>query len=107
MAQEVFEAVQAAENMADHLLQDAQQRARELIKQTEAEITAQERGITLEHRALYQSILDQKRVSVQDQLAAGREAVLRRQEADLAQARGRLAQASQLVFERVWNDGNR
>ena len=107
MAQEVFEAVQAAENKADHLLQDAQQSARELIKQTEAEITAQERSIALEHRALYQSILDQKRVSVQDQLAAGHEAVLKRQDADLAQARDRLDQAAQLVFERVWNDGNR
>ncbi len=107
MAREVFQAVQTAENKADQFLQEAHRDARELIKSTQAEIAANERSVVMEHRAMYQSILDEKRESVQVQIQAGKAAVRTKHEAILADARGQLAQAAEQIVERVWNDGNR
>ena len=107
MAREVFQAVQTAEDRADQLIQDAQREARELLKTTEAEITENERKMAQEHRAMYQSKLDERRKQVTERLASKHAAVEAAQEQGLAQARARLDQATQLIFERVWNDGNR
>ena len=106
MAQEVFQAVQTAENKAEQLLQEAQRSARELLKATEAEITGNERDIALEHRAMYQSILDERREHVRERLAAEHPSVSALQDASLMQACGRLDQVAQRIFEGVWNDGN-
>ncbi|MDD3214424.1 MAG: hypothetical protein PHY64_12160 [Eubacteriales bacterium] len=107
MARELFQAVQTAEEDADQLLQNAQREARELIKTTQAEIVENERAVALEHRAMYQSILDEKRDSVKAKLAENRPAAQQAQEVILTEAKARLDQAAQRIFERVWNDGNR
>lgn len=107
MAQELFQAVQKAEETADQIVQDAQLKARELIKQTEAEIKAGERKAALAQRAQYQGILETKRLAVQKRLEEQRPVVQREQEAGLAAARTKLDQVSQMIFERVWNDGDR
>ncbi|MFH1880414.1 MAG: hypothetical protein ABIK64_06440, partial [Bacillota bacterium] len=64
MPQELFQAVQQAEENADQILQSAQQKARELIKEAEAEIKAGDRKASLAHRLKYQSILEEKRQAV-------------------------------------------
>ena len=107
MAKELFRAVQAAEENADLILQEAQHGARELVKVAEAEIIQNERGIALEHRALYQSILEERRRSVEAEIAAETTAVQQRQDASLAAARGRVASLARSLFERVVSDGDR
>jgi hypothetical protein len=107
MARELFQAVQTAEEKADQRIQEAQKETREMIKAAQAQIIANERAVTLEHRAMYQSILEEKRLSVTAQIAADRPTVTQAQEEHLKNARGRLADAAQAIAERVWDDGNR
>ena len=107
MAKELFRAVQAAEENADLILQEAQHSARELVKAAEAEITQHERGISLEHRALYQSIMEERRKSVEARIQAEAPRVQKEQEQGLAAARGRLDTVARRIFERVLSDGDR
>ena len=106
MAKELFRAVQTAEEKADLIIQEAQHGARELIKATEAEIIANERKITLEHRALYQSIMEEKRASVESMIAQSAPDTRQKQDDALSGAKKRLNQVAQRIFERVWHDGN-
>ncbi len=107
MAKELFRAVQAAEEKADLLVQEAQRTARELLKATEAEVTDAEREMALEHRALYQSIIEEKRASMQAAIASNLPAEKHMLEQSLAEARARLDMAAAQIVERIWNDGNR
>ncbi len=107
MAQELFQAVHKAEEAADRIMQDAQQKARDLIKETEAEIKAGERKAALAHRAKYQSILEEKRQAVEKRIEDQRPQAEKEQRETLDAARAKLEQASQMIFERIWNDGNR
>ena len=68
MATELFESVRAAEDKAEGILAEAQREARELIKETEAACVEGERKMAREHRALYQSILEEKRAATQQEL---------------------------------------
>ena len=107
MAKELFRAVQTAENQADQRIQEAQKSARELLKVTETEIVENERKIALEHRAMYQSIMEEKRVVFSAALSSN-EAVQQAALAEkLQQARTHLDASAQRIEERVWTDGNR
>ena len=107
MAQEIFQAVHDAERNADQRIQDAQKSARELLKETEAALTRNEREIAMEHRAMYQSILEERCQSVQDKLKSQHPAVEKAQEESLTGAKERLNSVAQRIFEGIWNDGNR
>lgn len=107
MSQELYQAVHKAEEAADRIVQEAQQKARDLIKETEAEIKAGERKAALAHRAKYQSILEEKRKTVEKQIEDQRPQAEKKQLETLDAARAKLEQASQMIFERIWNDGDR
>jgi hypothetical protein len=107
MSQELFLSVQQAEEAADRAMQDAQQKARELIKDTEAQIKAEERKASLSNRAQYQSILEKKRVAVLKSIGEKRPKVMKAQQESLNAARLRLEAVSRMIFERIWNDGDR
>jgi len=107
MAQELFLSVQQAEEKAEKTLSAAQQKARELIKDTEAEIKAEERKASLANRTQYQDILEKKRGEIEKSIEGKRPQVLSKQEESLKAARGKLDTAAQMIFERIWNDGDR
>lgn len=107
MAQELFRSVQQAEERAEQALQAAQQEARELMKDTQAGIKAEERKASLVNRTQYQSILDQKRREIEKSIEDRRPQALAEQEKILQAARGKLEQVSQMIFERIWSDGDR
>ncbi len=107
MANDLFRAVQTAEENADLVLQEAQRAARETIKAAEAEITAHERGIALEHRALYQSIMEDRRRSVEARIAAEAPQKQKKRDDSLAAQRGRLDSVARSLLERIVNDGDR
>jgi len=107
MSQELYQAVHKAEESADQMIQKTHQKARDLIKETEAEIKAGERKAALAHRTKYQSILEEKRKAVEKQIEDQRPQATKAQRERLDAARARLDQASQLIFERIWSDGDR
>ena len=107
MAKELFRAVQAAENQADLRIQEAQKSARELLKVTETEIVENERKIALEHRAMYQSIMEEKRKAFTAALNSNEATQQELLTQKLQQARAHLGTAALRIVERVWNDGHR
>ena len=107
MAQELFLSVQQAEEKAEQILQSAQQKARELIKDTEAQIKTEDRKASLDNRNQYQDILEKKRSAVEKSIADERPKALAQQKESLETARQKLGQVSQMIVERIWNDGDR
>jgi hypothetical protein len=107
MAQELFLWVQQAEEKADQILQAAQLKAREAIKEAEAQIKAEERKASLLNRAQHQDILEKKRRDVEKDIEDKRPQVLSAQEESLAAARKNLDKAASMIFERIWSDGDR
>ncbi len=107
MAQELFLSVQQAEENADQTLQAAQQQARDLIKETEAQIKAEDRKASLENRTQYQTILDNKRKDVEKSIEDKGPQVKASQEESLASARKNLDKAAEMIFERIWSNGDR
>ncbi len=107
MSQELFQAVHTAEENADRIVQDAQHQARELIKAAEAEIKTEDRKASLAQRTRYQSIIEERRKAFEANMPAMRMQVEEDQRKTLDAARAKLDQVSQMIFERIWNDGNR
>ncbi len=107
MAQELFLSVQQAEENADQTLQAAQQQARDLIKETEAQIKAEDRKASLENRTQYQTILDNKRKDVEKSIEDKGPQVQSSQEESLVSARKNLDKAAEMIFERIWSNGDR
>lgn len=107
MAKEMFEAIQAAEESAERSVQEAQRQARELLKETESVCLDNERKMAQEHRALQQSILEEKRAHVRQEIEAGHKEKAALQDAMIMEARQRLDLAAQTIFERVISDGDR
>ena len=107
MSQELFQAVHTAEEHAEQTVQDAQHQARELIKVAEAEIKAEERKAALAQRTQYQNLIEQRRQAVEKRIGDTRPQTKKKQQESLNTARAKLDQVSQMIFERIWNDGNR
>ncbi|MEG1676544.1 MAG: hypothetical protein RR379_02655 [Clostridia bacterium] len=107
MSKELFEAVHEAEAMAECTLLDAGREAREMVKNAEAACVENERSMAREHRALYQSILEEKRVAMQDTLDEEAAKEMKKIESQMQKVRERLPQAAKRIAERVMCDGNR
>ncbi len=107
LAKELFEAVKSAEESADIVLQDAQRKARDIVKEAETACLEKERALAYEHRQQYQSTLEQKRLQVQAAIENGRAERQARQDAQMEAARKNLAPVAQSIVERVMQNGNR
>ena len=107
MSQELFLSVQQAEEQADHTVQNAQHKARELIKEAEAKIKAEDRIAALAHRAQYQSILEDRRKAVEQSLEEQRPQVLAAQRKAWIWRARKSTRFLGCIFERIWTDGDR
>ncbi len=87
-------------------MQEAQKQAREVLKQAESDCAAAERTAAQDTRALYQTILDDKRKQTEESVAARQAQVIAKQEAELENARAHLQKAAELIYERVIEHGN-
>ncbi len=104
---ELLKSIQEAEARAEAERANAQREAREIIKGVTDACTENERRAAVEHRALLQSILDEKKTQVElelKQLAAGQEQA-RNEMMDASQQR--LFEAADRIVKRVLSDGNR
>ena len=107
MSLELLKSIQEAEARAEAERTDAQREAREIIKGVTDACTENERHAAVEHRALFQSILDEKKTQVElelKRLAADQEQV-RNEMMNASQQR--LSEAVDRIVKRVLNDGNR
>ena len=107
MANEVFEAVRAAEEKANAIIGEAQHAARDVLKDAQTACAENERSIAQAQRTLYQGKLEEKRAQVRRAIETGREARVREQDALLQKARGLLDAAADSLYERVISDGDR
>ena len=104
---ELLKSIQEAEARAEAERTNAQREAREIIKGVTDACTENERRAAVEHRALFQSILDERKSQVEltlKQLASGQEQVRN----DMMRAsQQRLFEAADRIVKRVLSDGNR
>lgn len=107
MATDMFKAVHLAEEKADAILGEAQREALKRVKDTEASCVKAERDMAREHRALYQSILEEKRQSMKQELDQNAQQERQTIQARMDEARGRLPQAVERIVERVMSNGDR
>ncbi len=103
---EILQSIQAAEAKAEEMRSDAQREARDMIKSMESVCVAQERSAAIEHRALYQQLMDQDRQRVEAQLAQNSQELARQRAALCKDAEKRLDQAATQIFERIVNHGH-
>lgn len=104
---ELLKSIQEAEARAEAERANAQREAREIIKGVMDACTENERRAAVEHRALFQSILDEKKTQVEHRLK--QLASVKEQERDemMRAARQRLPEAADRIVKRVLSDGNR
>ncbi len=107
MATDLFREVREAEDRAEALVTLAQREARELVKEAQAACAENERAMAREHRALYQSIIEEKRKAMRQVLDEQAQSQREDIASQMNQARARLPQAAALIAERVMSDGNR
>ena len=107
MSLELLNSIQEAEARADAERNDAQREAREIIKGVDDACLENERRAAVEHRALFQAVLEEKKKQVElklAQLALGKE---KAREEMVNAARQHLAGAADFIAERVLSDGHR
>lgn len=107
MALEILKQIEQAEGKAEGMRQDAQRDAREMLKSVEEACVIGERQAAAEQRAMAQSMLEEARSTTSRRLDAEAEKVAASREKAMAEARTRLSDAANLIFERVVGNGNR
>lgn len=106
MSLEILQSIELAEGKAEAMRADAQKQAREIVKSVEAACLAQERAAAVEHRALYQKLMEQDRARVAGELEQkSREYAAERARLCKA-AEARLEQAATQIFERIVRHGH-
>ncbi len=103
---EVLSQIREAEEKAENIRQDAQREAREIIKSVESACASAERSAAVDHRGMYQQMMEGKRQEVMLHLKENREAADAKVSSEMKQAEKRLDQAASLIFERVVKHGN-
>ena len=106
MSLEILQSIEQAEAKAEELRADAQKQAREIVKSVEAACLAQERAAAVEHRALYQQLMEQDRVRVTGELAKKSQGYATERAALCKAAEARLEQAATQIFERIVRHGH-
>ena len=108
MAQELFQAVRTAEETADQLVQDAQLKAREMIKAAEARNQGRRtQGCAFSARAIPEPFWKINGWPSKNGWRSSVRRCYKAQQESLDAARQKLDKVAQMIFERVWNDGNR
>jgi len=104
---ELLKSVQEAEAQAETERTSAQREAREIIKGVTDACTENERRAAVDHRALFQSVLDEKKVQVEQQLMLLAKSKQKAREELMHGVHQRLSMAADRIVERILSDGNR
>ena len=104
---ELLKSIQEAEAQAEAERANAQREAREIIKGVTDACTENERRAAVEHRALFQSIQDEKKKQVEQKLVKLSAAKEQARSEMMRAAKQRLDSAADRIAERILSDGNR
>ncbi|NLX82661.1 MAG: hypothetical protein GXZ04_02440 [Clostridiales bacterium] len=103
MAFDVLSIIKDEEQKASKLLHEAQQSANDMIKNAESKAIEDERKAAVDHRALFQSILDERKTQVEAQLKTQQTETRAALTAVVQQAQDRVADAAQFIINEVIN----
>ncbi len=103
MANQVLNNILEEEKKAADLLKEALQGANELVKNAEAQATEAERKGAVEHRALFQSILEERRKKVERTLKDQQTSQPNADQAALNASKARMGEAVDAIVEGVLN----
>ena len=106
MSLEILQSIEQAESQAEQVRGDAQREARDMLKSVEAACVARERAAAIDHRGLYQQLMEQNRVSVEGELAKKSQTLAKERAALCKDAEARLDQAATQIFERIVRHGH-
>lgn len=106
MSLEILKSIQDAEEKAEEMRGGAQREARDIIKSVESACASTERAAAIEHRALYQQMMERSRAGVESELAHKREGLEAQRRALCKDAETRLDAAATQIFERVVKHGH-
>lgn len=101
MSEEVLNIILEEEKKAAALLQDAQGSVNEIVKNAESQAADTERKAAVEHRALYHSLLEERRFRVEQLLKDGQADNVSRAADEIVKAEGRLAPAARYIVDEV------
>jgi DNA-directed RNA polymerase subunit F len=104
---ELLKSIQEAEAQAEAERANAQREAREILKGVADACTENERRAAVEHRALFQSMQDEKKTQVEHKLAQLATAKEQARNEMMRAAQQRLSVAADRIAERILSDGNR
>ena len=106
MALEVLQAIHLAEQKAEEITGDAQERAREMIDLAQKSSGERLREGERRNRETYRSLLAQRRRSVEDSLAIESCTLLAQRQAQREAARDLLPRAAGLIVKRALADAH-
>lgn len=101
MAFDILDTIREQERKAEALLHEAQQSANEIVKNAETQAADAERKAAIAHRALYQRILEDRRIQVEQALQADQAQVVEQTRQEVQQASARLPDAVDYIVKEV------
>jgi hypothetical protein len=107
MSLELLKSIQEAEAQAEAERTSAQREAREIIKGVADACTENERRAAVEHRALFQSIQDDKKTQVELKLLQLASVKEQARNEMMRASQQRLLKSADRIVERILSDGNR
>lgn len=106
MAFDVLSRIEEEEKKAAQLLNEAQQAAGEIIKNTETQVLEEERRAAVDNRAMYHQVLSEHKMLVESQLLAEKTETDKQIAKDLKDAESRMSDAVRFIVSEVLR-GNR
>ena len=105
MSLEILQSIEQAEGQAEQVRSKAQREARDMLKGVEAACVVRERAAAIDHRGLYQQLMEQNRLRVAETLAKQSQELANERAALCKAAEARLDQAATQIFERIVRHG--
>lgn len=106
MSLEILQSIEQAEGQAEQVRSKAQREARDMLKGVETACVARERTAAIDHRGLYQQLMEQNRLRVAETLAKQSQELANERAALCKAAEARLDQAATQIFERIVRHGH-
>jgi vacuolar-type H+-ATPase subunit H len=106
MSLDILECILKAEENAERVRVAAFGDARDIIKEAESACVARERDYSIQMRSLYQTLLDQKRNLIENQLIKVREVKKAERDIYVNTALERLENVAEYIYKGVINGGD-
>lgn len=107
MSIELLQSIEKAEAQAEEIRAEAQRESREMLKSVEEACGIAERQALLDHRVIVQRVLEDAKATATRRIETMAAAEAEKRETVAIEAKKKLDDAANLIFERVIQDGHR